>query len=56
MILCDIAHARSGDKGDISNISVIAHDPASFELLRTEVTVERVRECLGGMVRGAVER
>jgi hypothetical protein len=56
MILRDLAHARSGDKGDISNISVIAFDPADFELLRAEVRVERVRACLGHVVLGAVER
>lgn len=56
MILREIAHARSGDKGDTANISVIAHDPADFERLRRDVTIERVRECLGGIVRGPIER
>jgi hypothetical protein len=56
MMLRDIAHARSGDKGDIANISIIAYDLANFELLRSQVTAERVRACLHKAVRGAVER
>lgn len=56
MILREIAHTRSGDKGDTSNISVIAFDPADFELLRREVTCARVKEALGGTVQGEVER
>lgn len=42
MKLHDIAHARTGDKGDISNISVIAYDPANWLLIRDMVTAERV--------------
>ena len=42
MKLHDIAHARTGDKGDISNISVIAYDPANWSLIRDMVTAERV--------------
>jgi hypothetical protein len=56
MLLRDVAHARSGDKGDISNISVIAHSMGDFERLRREVTAERVQECLRGVVHGPVER
>jgi hypothetical protein len=56
MILRDLAHTRSGDKGDTSNISVIAFRQEDYELLRKEVTAERVKEALGAMVLGAVER
>lgn len=42
MKLHDIAHARTGDKGDISNISVIAYSPDNWPLIRDMVTVERV--------------
>ena len=56
MILREIAHTRSGDKGDTSNISVIAFDSADYELLRREVTSARVKEVLGAMVLGEVER
>ena len=56
MILRDIAHTRSGDKGDTSNISVIAFNPGDYQLLRREVTAARVKEALGAMVLGEVER
>ncbi|GGB42853.1 hypothetical protein GCM10011380_35410 [Sphingomonas metalli] len=42
MQLGDIAHLRTGDKGDISQVSVIAYDPADYALLLREVTVDRV--------------
>ena len=42
MQLGDIAHLRTGDKGDISQISVIAYDPTDFDMLVREVTVARV--------------
>lgn len=41
--LYDIAHARTGDKGDISDISVIAYDRADYPRLVEQVTAERVR-------------
>lgn len=56
MMLRELAHSRSGDKGDISNISVIARDPDLYPLLVREVTVERVRQHLGALVRGHIER
>jgi hypothetical protein len=56
MILREIAHTRSGDKGDTANISVIAYDMADYELLRSQVTVERVQAFVGPVVRGPVER
>ncbi|HVN07202.1 MAG TPA: hypothetical protein VMT86_22440 [Bryobacteraceae bacterium] len=51
-----IAHTRSGDKGDISNIGVIAWQPAYYPILLREVTPERVRAYFGEMVKGPVER
>lgn len=47
MRLGEIAHLRSGDKGDVSQISVIAYDPADYPVLQREVTVERVLGHLG---------
>jgi hypothetical protein len=41
--LGDIAHARSGDKGAGSNIGVIAHSPADYQVLLRLLTSERVR-------------
>ncbi|WP_425293029.1 AtuA-related protein, partial [Flavonifractor plautii] len=44
MKLWDIAHSRTGDKGNISNISLIAYDPKDYALLKESVTAERVKE------------
>jgi hypothetical protein len=54
--LVDLAHARSGDKGDTANVGVIAYDPEHYELLREVLTPERVKAHFGTMVGGAVER
>jgi hypothetical protein len=54
--LREIAHARSGDKGDTSNVGVIAYDEADFSILCEQVTVERVRALYGDLVRGEVRR
>ncbi|MDX2149291.1 MAG: hypothetical protein SFV54_01045 [Bryobacteraceae bacterium] len=51
-----IAHTRSGDKGDTSNIGVIAHDPTKFPVLVREVTAERVKAFFGELVAGEVVR
>lgn len=51
-----LAHARSGDKGDGSNVGLIAYDDAGYEILKREVTPERVKAHFGGIVRGRVER
>jgi hypothetical protein len=47
MKLHDIAHARTGDKGDVSNISVISYDPAHWSLIRDHVTPARVAAHFG---------
>ena len=54
--LVDLAHARSGDKGDTANVGVIAYDPRDWELLRETLTEERVKAHFGEMVKGDVER
>lgn len=54
--LNDIAHARSGDKGDTVNVGVIARKPEDFELLKRVLTAERVKEHFGDLVKGKVER
>lgn len=56
MLLRDIAHSRAGDKGDISNISVIAYDLKDYALLETYLTPERVKAHFTGVVRGEVVR
>jgi len=54
--LSQIAHTRSGDKGDTCNIGVIALDPNDYPELVREVTAERVRRHFGELVKGPVER
>ena len=54
--LSRIAHARSGDKGDISNIGIIAYDQRQYPILLREVTAERVKTFFGDLVKGNVER
>ena len=54
--LREVAHARSGDKGDTSNVGVIAYDQADYELLREQVTAERVRALYGDLVQGEITR
>ena len=54
--LKDLAHARSGDKGDTVNVGVIAYDPANYDLLVEHLTEARVKEHFGEMVKGEVER
>ncbi len=54
--LRQIAHSRAGDKGDVSNVSLIAYDRARWEDLRREVTAARVREHFRGIVDGEVTR
>jgi hypothetical protein len=56
MKLRDLAHSRTGDKGNTSNISLIAYDPTHYEHLRTHVTEARVKARFEGLVRGAVVR
>lgn len=56
MKLHDIAHARAGDKGDTSDLTLIAYDPRDIAGLVTEVTIERVRAHFGDMVRGDIAR
>lgn len=56
MKLRELAHARTGDKGDVSNISVIAYEPGDYAFLAEQVTAERVRAHLAATVRGAVTR
>lgn len=56
MKLWEIAHSRTGDKGNISNISLIAYDIKDYELLKREVTPERVKEWFRDIVKGEVVR
>jgi len=54
--LYDLAFGRSGDKGDIANISVIARSPEAYEQLKAMLSAERVKTYLGDLVQGEVVR
>ena len=54
MKLREIAHSRTGDKGNISNISVIAYKQQDYETIKRKVTAEKVKEYFSGIVKGDV--
>ena len=54
--LYDLAYGRSGDKGNIANISVIARSPEAYQELKAKLTAERVKAHLGDLVLGEVVR
>jgi hypothetical protein len=54
--LLELAHARSGDKGDTANVGLIALKDEYYPLLVEHVTAEAVKQHFGPMVKGEVER
>lgn len=54
--LGELAHARSGDKGDVLNISLIPYDEKDYEILKERVTVDKVKQHFGELVKGEVNR
>ncbi len=54
--LLELAHARSGDKGNMSNIGLIARKAEYYPILAEKVTAERVKEHFRGVCLGEVER
>ena len=54
--LLDIAHARSGDKGDTANVGLIALKPAWYPVLVRHVTRDRVAQHFAGQIDGGVDR
>jgi hypothetical protein len=54
--LARVAHARSGDKGDASNVGLVANSAGLYEVVRREVTPERVKAHFARVCRGEVER
>jgi hypothetical protein len=54
--LMDIAHARSGDKGDTANVGVIALRPEWYDLIAEQLTLDRVQRHFTGVITGGVER
>ncbi|OCG25965.1 hypothetical protein A9G11_01135 [Gilliamella sp. wkB108] len=56
MKLRELAHSRTGDKGNISNISVIAYDINNYEKLKAAITAEKVKDFFSDIVKGNVVR
>ncbi len=54
--LIDIAHGRSGDKGDGSNVGIIARHPDVYPFLKENLTAQRVKEFMKHICKGEVER
>ena len=54
--LSQLAHTRSGDKGDTCNIGVIVWEERFYPILVRELTPERVKQHFGALVQGEVER
>ena len=54
--LIDIAHARSGDKGDAANIGIIAYDDKGYEIIKKHLTAGKVKKHFKGICFGEVER
>ena len=56
MKLKEICHSRTGDKGDISNISLIPWNEADYPMLKEKVTAQRVKEYFSDICKGSVTR
>lgn len=54
--LREVAHCRSGEKGNHSNVSVIAYEERDYPLLERQITVDRVRALYGPITRGRIVR
>jgi hypothetical protein len=54
--LYELAYGRSGDKGNIANVSVIARSSETYAEIKEKITSERVKKHLGSLVQGRVER
>lgn len=54
--LLDIAHGRSGDKGDAANVGIIAYDDRGYNIIKKELTAENVKKYFEGICLGKIER
>lgn len=52
----ELAHARAGDKGNTSNVSVVAYSDEAWTILREQLTVERVMDAYAHVAKGPVTR
>ena len=56
VLLQHVAHTRSGDKGNTSNIMVIAYEPELYPFIKEQLTAQRFKAYYAGVVNGPVER
>ena len=56
LLVRDIAHARAGDKGNTSNVNIWVYDPEDFELLKRNLTPDRIKREFPLLIRGEVTR
>jgi hypothetical protein len=54
--LHEIAHARAGDKGNTSNVSVWVFDPGDYTLVKEQLTAERIKAAYPDLIQGAIKR
>ncbi|MDD5607064.1 MAG: hypothetical protein PHY57_00995 [Ignavibacterium sp.] len=54
--LIEIAHGRSGDKGDAANVGIIAYDDNGYKIIEKYLTAEKVKKHFEGICFGKVER
>jgi hypothetical protein len=54
--LHEIAHARAGDKGNTSNVSLWVFDPRHYQAVKAAVTADRLKAAFPDLIRGPVER
>ena len=54
--LHEIAHARAGDKGNTSNVSVWVYDPGDYPLVKEQLTADRIKGAYPDLIKGAVTR
>jgi hypothetical protein len=56
VLLREIAHARSGDKGNCSNVSVFVYDPANYSAVAAQLTEKYLKRRFGALLTGNIER
>ena len=54
--LREVAHARAGDKGNLSNVSVWVYDPRHYDAVKRQLTADRVKQAYPSLIRGKVAR
>lgn len=56
VMLREICGSRAGDKGDISNVGIFCYDHKFYDVVKKEITAERVKEFFTGIAKGKVSR